>query len=96
MRPPADTQVGDDDVATVRAIAAGCEAAFARFYTAWFPASLVLAKAVSRRDEAFCLDVVQDVMLKVARRMPALRDAAAVRAWMAASVRNAITDRLRT
>lgn len=86
---------GQDHAALCRAIAAGDEAAFAAFYTAWFPAALALARASSRRDEAFCLDVVQDVMLAVARRMPALRDERAVRAWMTTAVWNAWTDRLR-
>jgi RNA polymerase sigma-70 factor (ECF subfamily) len=84
-----------DDVATARAIAAGDEAAFARFYTRWFPACLLLARTLSRRDESYCLDIVQDVMLRVARRLPPLRDQAAVRAWMTTAVKHAITDRAR-
>jgi DNA-directed RNA polymerase specialized sigma24 family protein len=78
-----------------RAIARGDEAAFATFYAAWFPAAMVLARAASRRDEAFCLDVVQDVMFTVCRKLPALADARAVRAWMATAVWNATTDRVR-
>lgn len=78
-----------------RAIAAGDEAAFATFHDAWFASTLVLARSVSRRDEAFALDVVQDVMLAAARRLPALRDSAALGAWMARTTANAVTDRLR-
>lgn len=84
-----------DSAALARAIAAGDEAAFAAFYVAWFPATLALARAASRRDEAFCLDVVQDVMLAVGRKLPALRDERAVRAWMTKAVWNASVDRLR-
>ncbi|MGK0202373.1 MAG: DNA-directed RNA polymerase specialized sigma24 family protein, partial [Planctomycetota bacterium] len=47
-------------------IAAGDESAFAEFYEAWFVSTLALSRAISRRDEAWCLDVVQDVMLTVA------------------------------
>ncbi|MCR9244116.1 MAG: sigma-70 family RNA polymerase sigma factor [bacterium] len=84
------------DAATLsRRIAAGDEAAFVTFYEAWFPATLALARAACRRDEAFCLDLVQDVMLTVARKMPALRDAAAVGAWMRSTVLRAATDRIR-
>ncbi len=85
-----------DDAALSRAIARGDEAAFATFYAAWFPAALALARAASRRDEAFCLDVVQDVMFRVCRKLPALAEARAVRAWMATAVWNATTDRVRT
>ena len=84
-----------DSAALSRAIARGDEAAFATFYTAWFPATLALARAASRRDEAFCLDVVQDVMFTVSRKLPALRDERAVRAWMGTAVARAITDRAR-
>ncbi len=93
----AEPQPGSiDNTAVVRALAAGDEAAFATFYAAWFAPTLALARAVSRRDEAFCLDVVQDVMFTVARKMPALGSNAAVAAWMARTVRHAVLDRLRS
>lgn len=97
MPPPAPR--GDTDVVEhtiTRRIAAGDESAYARFYEAWFEPTLVLARACSRRDESFCLDVVQDVMLAVARRMPALRDANALRSWMSRAVMHAVTDRVRS
>lgn len=94
-RPPSAARTAVDSAALAKAIAAGSEAAFAAFYTAWFPATLALAHASSRRDEAFCLDVVQDVMLRVAQKLPALRDERAVRAWMTTAVLRAISDRLR-
>ncbi len=92
---PAAAAATDSAAAAARAIAAGDEAAFAAFYTAWFAPTLALARAASRRDESFCLDVVQDVMLTVCRKMPALRDDRAVRAWMATAVWNAVRDRAR-
>lgn len=76
-------------------IAAGDEAAFAAFYAAWFAPTLGLARAACRRDEAFCLDVVQDVMMTVANKLPALATDAAVGAWMSRTVRRAAIDRLR-
>lgn len=93
-RAPAAATV--DSAALAAAIARGDEAAFAVFYAAWFPATVALARAASRRDEAFCLDVAQDVMFAVCRRLPALRDERAVRAWMGAAVGHAITDRARS
>ena len=93
--PPRPPLPAVDSVALAKAIAAGSEAAFAAFYAAWFPATLALARASSRRDEAFCLDVVQDVMLRVAKKLPALVEERAVRAWMSTAVLRAISDRLR-
>lgn len=89
-----DAAPGVDHTIT-RRVAAGDEGAFAAFYEAWFAPTLALARACSRRDEPFCLDVVQDVMLRAARRLPALDSAAALRAWMAKAVGNAVTDRVR-
>lgn len=78
-----------------RAIHRGDEAAFAAFYSAWFPATLALARASSGRDEAFCLDVVQDVMMTVANKMPSLRDERAVRGWMTTTLLRVLADRAR-
>lgn len=95
LAPPTPAPAAVDSAALARSIAAGDEAAFAAFYSAWFPATLALARASSRRDEAFCLDVVQDVMMTVANRMPALRDERAVRGWMTTAVLRALADRAR-
>ncbi len=58
--------------ALTAAIANGDEVAFGAFYDAWFDAALALTRAVSHRDEAFALDVVQDVMLKVVQKLAPL------------------------
>lgn len=76
-------------------IAAGDEGAFAQFYEAWFASSLALSRAISRRDESWCLDVVQDVMMTVVKKMPGLATEEALRAWMTRTVMNAVTDRTR-
>lgn len=78
------------------AIAAGDSAAFGAFYDAWFDAVYALARAVSRRDEAWCLDVVQDVMLKVSRALPVLDTDAAVSAWLSRAVVRTVIDRRRS
>lgn len=77
-------------------IAAGDESSFAEFYEMWFTSTLLLARAISRRDEAWCLDVVQDVMMTVVKKMPALASEEALRAWMTRTVMNAVTDHVRS
>jgi RNA polymerase sigma factor (sigma-70 family) len=94
-RSEADSAPFADSASLTRAIAAGDETAFTVFYRSWFAAALALARAASRRDEAFCLDIVQDVMWTVCRKLPALADDRAVRAWMVRAVGNAVVDRLR-
>ncbi len=76
-------------------IAAGDEAAFTAFYEHWFAPTLALARAASRRDENFCLDVVHEVMLTVARKLPRLADEAAVAAWLGKVVFRRVVDQLR-
>lgn len=76
-------------------IAAGDEAAFAAFYAQWFAPAVALAKALVRADEAAALDLVQDVMLAVAERLPPLRDERSVRAWLATAIVRAGIDRQR-
>lgn len=76
-------------------IAAGDEAAFAAFYSHWFAPAVALAKALVRADEAAALDLVQDVMLAVAERMPELADERAVRAWLSTAIVRAGIDRQR-
>ncbi len=90
------SQLSDRDVRTVTAaIHRGDRAAFARFYDAWFDAAFVLARTVTRRDESFCLDVVQSVMMKVVDSLPRLDSAASLRQWMARVIHNAAIDRIR-
>lgn len=76
-------------------IARGDERAFAAFYEQWFDRALALARSFSRRDETFCLDVVQDCMLRVVRAMRPLGSESAVNAWMAKTVLTTTLDHLR-
>lgn len=88
---PADREASE----LVRAVRAGDTDAFAGFYEQWFPTSLALVRTLTRRDESFCLDVVQDVMLRVVRALPPLEDAAALEAWLRTVVRSTALDHLR-
>jgi RNA polymerase sigma factor (sigma-70 family) len=77
------------------AIASGDSQAFADFYRAWFDSTLREAQRCSGRDEQFCLDVVQETMLRVIRRMKPLDSDAAVAGWLKTAVRSACIDLLR-
>ena len=54
------------------AIASGNTEAFASFYRQWFDTMYAQARNASGRDESFCLDVVQDAMLRVIKSVPAM------------------------
>lgn len=77
-------------------IRTGDGAAFATFYELWFDRLLAMACSLTRRDEAFCLDIVQDCLLRVVRKMPALATEAAVAAWLARALLRGAADRLRS
>lgn len=78
-----------------RAIASGDTEAFARFYDRWFDAMYAEARRVTRRDEAFCLDVVQDAMLRVIRGMKPLDTESRLHCWVRRVVHSCALDRLR-
>ena len=90
----ADLRPGGTAAWTAR-ITHGDRAAFAAFYDAWFDRSLAVARRILRNDRDGAYDVVQDVMLRIARSMPALADERAVESWMARAIFRASIDRLR-
>ena len=90
---PAD-QPGDILELTT-AIASGDTEAFGRFYDRYFHAVFGLARRISGRDEAFCLDIVQEAMLRVVKHMRPLPDEDALLRWLAAVVRSTVYDVLR-
>ena len=77
------------------AIAAGATEALARFYHLWFDELYAESRRVTGRDESFCLDVVQDVMLRVVRSMRAFDHEESLRRWLRVVVRTSAIDRLR-
>lgn len=81
--------------ALTTAIASGDPEAFGRFYDAWFDRALFEARRLTSRDEAFCQDVVQDVMMKVIKSLKPLPSEAALFRWMRLVVRSCAYDRLR-
>src|SRR5258705_8447579 len=96
-RPPAAATSGahvaeapDESVREMTvAIAAGDTAALARLYRGWFDFILQEAHRCTGRDEHFCLDAVQEAMLRLIKRLPPLNNEAALTAWMKTTVRSA-------
>ena len=78
------------------AIASGDTEALARFYEQWFDRLYIEARRVTRRDEAFCLDVVQDAMMRVIRSIKPMQTEAQLWRWLQTVVRSCAYDRLRT
>lgn len=80
---------------TTTAISRGDRAALAAFYEAWFDRCYSLAGALTRRDESFCLDIVQDSMLRVIRSIKPLSTRVQLDAWMNRTVHSVAIDSLR-
>lgn len=79
-----------------RQIARGDAEALATFYEQWFDAMYHEARRATGRDESFCLDVVQDVMLRVIKKISPMEREAQLAAWLRRVVRNCAYDRLRS
>lgn len=79
-----------------QAIARGDTAALTQFYESYFTSMYVEARRLTRRDESFCLDIVQDAMMRVIRSARRIETDAALRQWLRLIVRSAAYDRLRS
>ena len=82
----------------IAGIAAGDSGALATFYDQWFDRAYDMARHLTRRDESFCLDVVQEAMLKVIRKLrPSLgiTSRASLDAWFARVIHTTAIDQLR-
>jgi RNA polymerase sigma factor (sigma-70 family) len=87
--------VNDDIFKLTTAAARGDEAAIAAFYRRYFDLLYGHARQVSRRDESFCLDVVQEVMLRVVRTLRPIDCEARLAAWLRLVVKSVAYDLLR-
>ena len=76
-------------------MASGEEEAVERFYRQYFDWLFGQARRASGRDEAFCLDVVQDAVLRVMRTVRAVKSEGQFRAWLKLVVQTTALDRLR-
>jgi RNA polymerase sigma factor (sigma-70 family) len=87
---------GQHNTATLtRAIARGDRDALAQFYNAWFDRSYAAARRLTGRDESFCLDVVQEAMLRVVRSIRPMASETELGAWMERVIRSAAVDLIR-
>jgi len=77
------------------AIAKGDPEAFGRFYELWFDRAYSMARSLTRRDESFCLDVVQDTMLRVVKSLRVMPNEEALARWMAKVIHTTALDHLR-
>jgi RNA polymerase sigma factor (sigma-70 family) len=77
------------------AMAAGDEDAVAAFYGRYFDWLLAQALRACRRDESFCLDVVQDAVLRIIRAVKRVETERALLAWLKIVVQTTAFDLLR-
>ena len=78
------------------AMAAGDRRAVEQFYRQYFDLMYAHASSVSGRDEAFCLDVVQDAVLRVVRTVRRVNSEAQFAAWLRLVTKTAAYDLLKT
>jgi RNA polymerase sigma factor (sigma-70 family) len=78
------------------AMAAGDIAAVDAFYRDYFDWMYSQARRMTRRDEAFCLDVVQDAVLRVIRTVKAVDSESRFRGWLRLVVQTTAFDQLRS
>ncbi len=90
-----DGQRPDDTRSLTAAIAQGDDQAFGVVYDRWFPRCLSLARRLTGRDEAFCLDVVQDAMLRMIKKAPLLEHEGQLSVWLFRVVHTTALDALR-
>jgi len=77
------------------AVARGHEPAVEVFYRRFFDLLYRHARQVSRRDESFCLDVVQDAMLRIIRTIRPVTTEGQLVAWLKLIVKSVTYDALR-
>ena len=77
------------------AIASGNTEAFTRLFRERFDDMFADARRATGRDESFCLDVVQDAMVKVIRCMKPMDTEKRLRSWLRVVVQSCAYDQLR-
>lgn len=78
-----------------RAVASGDGAALAWLYQSRFDRLHALARRRTGRDEAFCLDVVQETFLRVIRSLPTIAEEPQLDAWLGRTLERCALDALR-
>jgi RNA polymerase sigma factor (sigma-70 family) len=85
-----------DVVRLTAAMARGDGAAVETFYRAYFERMYAEARRASQRDEAFCLDVVQEAALRIIRTIRPVESEAHLTAWLKLVIRTSAYDLLRS
>lgn len=93
--PSHSTTVQTEAKALSTAVAAGDTDAFVVFYGEWFNVMYQQALQVSQRDESFCLDIVQDAMLRVIKSIKPMDSTDDLRRWLNVVIKTCAYDRLR-
>ncbi len=76
-------------------MAAGDEGAVGTFYRRYFEWMYAQARNATHRDEAFCLDVVQEAVLRVIRSIKSVESEATLLAWLKLVVQSTAFNLLR-
>jgi RNA polymerase sigma factor (sigma-70 family) len=88
-------RLADDTSRITAAMARGDSAAFGLFYDRWFDHAYGEAQRFTQRDEATCLDIVQETMLKAARSMRMMDSDEDLARWLTRVVQTSALDTLR-
>jgi RNA polymerase sigma-70 factor (ECF subfamily) len=91
-----DHQADQLAAAMTSAMAAGDGDAVESFYRRYFDRLYAEARRATRRDESFCLDVVQESVLRIVRTVRAARTEIQLVAWLRLVVRTTAYDLLRS
>ena len=78
------------------ALAAGDEYAVETFHRQYFDWLYAQARRATRRDESFCLDVVQEAMLRIIRTIRSVESDTRFRAWLRLVIQTTAWDKLRS
>jgi RNA polymerase sigma factor (sigma-70 family) len=91
-----DKLTPDETKKLTGAMAAGDARAVEEFYRRYFDWLYTRARLATRRDESFCLDVVQDSVLRIVRTVRRVESEGQFRAWLRLVVQTVACDRLRS
>lgn len=73
----------------------GDAAALEQFYRTWFDKMVAIAVSLTRRDQDFALDLVQDAMVRMIDRTPPLQTEAQLAVWVRRTLLSCAIDRIR-
>ena len=79
-----------------RGMAAGDQRAIEDFYRRYFDWLYRLARRATGRDEAFCLDVVQEAVLRIVRCVRPIESEGQFRAWLRLVVQSTAYDLMKS